>query len=46
MDGRVEYTFNYMSEGVMEENLLGQTEQMSMNRGLKLFGGTRVDAVH
>ena len=28
------------------ETLLGQTEQMSMNIGLNLFGGAEVDAVH
>ena len=30
----------------MVETLLGQTEQMSINLGLNLFGGAEVDAVH
>mmetsp|Transcript_7190 Transcript_7190/g.15685 ORF Transcript_7190/g.15685 Transcript_7190/m.15685 type:complete len:221 (-) Transcript_7190:165-827(-) len=45
-DGRPVYTFDYEERSDFNEFVLGQTEQMSMKRGLKEFGKDGESAVH
>ena len=45
-DGSIEYAFEYLSEGVIEGFMLGQTDQMSMELVIKEFRDVVVYAVH
>ena len=45
-DSSIEYSFEYLSEGVIEGFVLVQMAQMSMKLGIRSFGDSVVDSVH